>query len=144
MQKGFVAAAALVLALAGAAHAQGAPPSASKQDEIATLRIDKGSAMTSRGGEFSAAANGQRLIEDERIMVPEGAEVTVIYDNKCREDHDDPGVYDVDHARCAVVWWDWHAAGIITAGTLIGAGILANMDDDPDSGGGHPPVPVSR
>lgn len=139
MRRGIMAVAVLACAVAGLAHAQDAVPP-DKQDEIATLRIDRGAAMTSRGGEFANAVTGQRLIEDERIMVPEGAQVTVIYDNKCREEHDDPGVYEVEHARCAIVWWDWHAAGIITGAALIGAGILANMGDDD----GRRPVPASR
>lgn len=140
MRGGIVVVAALAMAVAGWAHAQDAAAPSKQDDEVATLRIDKGGAMTSRGGEFAAAATGQRLIEDERVMVPEDAEVTIIYDNKCREEHDDPGVYDVDHGRCAIVWWDWQGAGIITGVTLIGAGILANMGDDD----GRRPIPASR
>ena len=31
-----------------------------------------------------------------------------------RETRRPAGVYDVDHGRCAIAWWDWQGAGIIT------------------------------
>ena len=42
-----------------------------------TLKIERGGAMTSQGGEFISAKTGQVVVEGERLMVSEGAVVVL-------------------------------------------------------------------
>lgn len=116
------------------------------QETPPTLRVDRGSVMTSDGGEFAAAQSGKVLVEGERVMVTEGAAASVVYDTGCVREYTAPGVYAVQPVcvpsatatgEAAI---DWGAAGLITAGVAIGAAVLASMDDV----AAPPPPPVSR
>lgn len=114
------------------------------QDNVATLRVDSGSIMTSTGGEFATAGTGAPLIEGERVMVAEGAIATVVYPSGCTRQYAEPGVYvvpdDCNVAGVAAAGVDWKSAGLITAGVGVGAAILANQDDSPDTAPSAPPV----
>lgn len=133
------------LALAASATALAA-------DGDATLLVDRGSVMTSQGGEFATAQSGQLLASGDRLMVTEGSAATVVYANDCRRQYATPGVYVIeedcqlaaaamrngaDGATTAGV--DWPAAGMVAAGVAIGAGLLSQMDEVP---GPPPPAPA--
>lgn len=96
-----------------------------------TLHVDKGSIMTSDGGDFSSAQTGKLLAETDRVMVTEGGQVTLVYDNGCKVTYSKPGVYPVQPS-CTIAGAvanaeggvDVNGAGIVTgvfaAGLLIG------------------------
>ena len=130
-----------------------ASAAASAADGDITLRVERGSIMTSQGGEFASAQSGKVLFEGERMMVTEGAAATVFYDEDCKREYSAPGVYVIerDCKRGAVVatGTNWRAAGMITGGVLVGAAILENMDKSPGQYPAAPvvppaPLPVSR
>lgn len=122
-------------------------------DADATLLVDRGSVMTSQGGEFATAQSGQVLASGDRLMVTEGSAATVIYANECRRQYAIPGVYVIEE-DCQLVaaamrngangaanaGVDLAAVGKVAAGVAIGAGLLSQMDEVP----GPPPAPVSR
>lgn len=111
-----------------------ASASAFAADAPITLRVDAGNVMASQGGEFATAQTGKALSVGERLMIVENSAATVLYDSGCSKTYDVPGVYAVP-ADCVPVavaggaaGTDWAAAGAITGGVLVGAAILANMD----------------
>ena len=122
-------------------------------DGDATLLVDRGSIMTSQGGEFATAQSGQVLASGERLMVTEGSAATVIYANDCRRQFSTPGVY-VIKEDCQLVaagtrngangtataGVDWPAVGMVAAGVAVGAGALSQMDEV-DAPPPAPPVP---
>ena len=125
-------------------------------DADATLLVDRGSVMTSQGGEFATAQSGQLLATGDRLMVTEGSAATVVYANDCRREYATPGVYVIEEdcqlvaaamrsgangaTGAGVAGVDWPAVGMVAAGVAVGAGLLSQMDevDAP------PPAPVSR
>lgn len=80
------AVAAVAIAASAAASAQ--------ETSSATLEVDRGVVMTSRGGEFVTAHSGQALSVGERLMVSRDAAATVVYGD-CRQTYSSPGVYTV-------------------------------------------------
>lgn len=108
------------------------------QDSGAILQIERGSAMTSSGGEFVTVNSGASVSSGQRLMLPENSAVTLVYGNGCNRRYTAPGVYVIEPACVAGTVADgpvdWRSAGIITGGVLIGAAILANMDEN------HPPI----
>lgn len=123
-------------------------------DADATLLVDRGSVMTSQGGEFATAQSGQLLASGDRLMVTEGSAATVVYANECRRQYTTPGVYVIEE-DCQLVaaamrngaangatgaGVDWPAVGMVAAGVAVGAAALSQMDEVP----GPPPAPVSR
>lgn len=119
--------------------------SASASDVDATLRVDRGSVMTSQGGEFSSAQTGKVLVEGERLMVTEGAVATVIYDEDCTREYSAPGVYVIERdckRVAALAGTDWASAAKIAAGVGVGAAILDNMDKSP--GPSEVSLPISQ
>lgn len=129
-----IAASLALAASAGASAAEG---------DI-TLRVDRGSIMTSQGGDFASAQSGKVLMTGERMMVTEGAAATVFYDKDCKREYTAPGVYVIerDCKRAAVLanGVDWLSTGKIALGVGVGAAILHNMDSTP----GPPPLPITR
>ena len=92
-------------------------------DEMdATLHIDKGSIMTSEGGDFVTAADRKRLDEGQRVMVTEDSKATLVYDNGCREELIDPGVYVVDEECVAGILAPAAGATAVGAATATGLG----------------------
>lgn len=121
------------LAWAGSVAAQDAPSS------VATLRVDTGAVKTSTGGDFTAAATGQRIRAGERLMLEEGGTATLTYGNDCQMTLTAPGVYTVP-TTC-----HRQSAGLlrpvaITAGVLLGVGVVAAIG----GGGDKDPPPASR
>ena len=117
---------------------------ASAEDRnTATLRIDRGSAMTSTGGEFVTAQNGQVVTEGDRLMVPENSKSTVIFSETCEREYTAPGVYtidDCDKVAALATGFDAVGAATVVAGSLGVAAILYNMDQV----AAPEPAPVSR
>ena len=115
---------------------------ATAADGDITLRVERGSIMTSQGGEFASAQSGKVLFEGERMMVTDGAAATVFYDEDCKREYNAPGVYVIerDCKRAAMIaGTDWASAAKIAAGVGVGAAILYNMDKTP---GQYPAAPV--
>ena len=122
--------ASLIIAVS---FALAASATASAADGDVTLRVDRGSVMTSQGGEFVSAQTGKVFVEGERLMVNEGSAATVFYDNGCRREYNTPGIYVIGgNCTAAAVTGtgtDWPSAAKIAGGVAIGAAILANMDE---------------
>ena len=96
-----------------------------------TMKIERGSVMTSQGGDFVSAKSGQVVLEGERLMVPEGSVVVLRYDNGCTRKYNQPGVYRVE-AECvnrnnAVAWRD---ARKLFAGFAVAAWLFENQIED--------------
>lgn len=128
--------------IAASAFAVAASP-AFAQEPVATLQVETGTVMTSEGGEFQTARSGEGLNVGERIMLSENSVAVVRYPNGCVRRYDAPGVYPVPSVCTPMAGrysgqTDWRAAGIITGVALVGAAILASMDDVDDA------PPVSR
>jgi len=105
-------------------------------DDLATLRVERGAAMTSSGGDFVTANTGEAVVEGERLMVSENSVVTVVYSNDCERRYDTPGVYRIepDCDRAVVSGMGWKGTAIIGA-VAVAAVVLANdsgSDDDDD------------
>jgi hypothetical protein len=104
------------------------------QAPVATLQVERGTVMTSEGGQFQTAGTGTALDAGERIMLAENSAAVVRYQNGCVRRYNAPGVYEVP-AFCTPVaargagQVDWASAGIITGIFLAGAAILSQMDD---------------
>ncbi|KLJ00727.1 hypothetical protein [Luteimonas sp. FCS-9] len=125
-----------------AALAITATPAAFAQDGSATLRVDRGSAMTSTGGEFAAAPSGSQVGPGTRVMLAENSRATLVYPDGCTQPLSAAGVYSVP-ATCVAAAGTSGATGTmaggeaaatvgIVAGTmaLVGVG-LHNMDEEP-------------
>jgi len=104
------------------------------------LETTTGSAMTSTGGEYQTAATGKQLVTGESMMLTDGAKATVVYyyDNgnrKCVEHYAGPNTYVIDDSCTKAAWMSNGTPGksalVIVGAGLIGAAILASMDDVP-------------
>lgn len=113
--------------------------------ESIVLETKVGSVMTSTGGEYQTAPTGKPLVTGESMMLTEGAKATVVYyyDNgkrKCVEHYAGPNTYVIDDTCTRAAWMTHGSPGksalIIVGAGLIGAAILASMDD-------VPPGPIS-
>lgn len=137
----FAAAALAVLPFAVAAQPADA-------DTAATIRLEaSGQVRVSTGGEFSDAIPGQTLAPGHRVMVGEGASVTLAYPDGCRQRIDAVGVHLVP-SRCSTDGDRPPAnTGMIVG---IGAGVAGLAAIAGGGGGGGrdtpppPPPPVSR
>ena len=114
-----------------------------KPDSI-VLETKTGSVMTSTGGAYESVAPGKQLVTGESMMLTEGAKATVVYyydngDRKCVERYTGPNTYVIDDS-CTKAGWVNGGPGksplIIVGAGLIGAAVLASMDD-------VPPGPIS-
>ncbi len=113
---------------------------AAEEDSVARINERTGSILASSGseGEFVPVEIGHALKADDRVMVTEGAKVTVRYDNNCAKTFDEPGVYTIA-SRCV------QAAGLTSSSTMrwavpvavVGLGIAWHEHNDDSS-------PVSR
>ena len=110
-----------------------------KPDSI-VLETKTGSVMTSTGGAYETAATGKQLVTGESMMLTEGAKATVVYyyDNgnrKCVERYAGPNTYVIDDSCKKAAWMTNGSPGksalIIAGAGLIGAAVLASMDDVP-------------
>ena len=114
-----------------------ASASAFAADAPITLRVDAGNVMASDGGEFASAQTGKALSVGERLMIVENSAATVLYDSGCSK------TYDVPVAALVNGGTNWAAAGAITGGVVVGAAILANMEQT-DFVPPPPAPPVSK
>jgi hypothetical protein len=110
---------------------------ASASGPAATLHVERGSVMTSQGGEFATAKSGQALAAGERLMLGEDSAAAVAYPNGCQREFSAPGVYvvEADCQKAAAV--DWGGAATVATGVAVGAAVLKSMDQTD-------PPPVSR
>ena len=101
------------------------------EDATATLRVDRGSVMASRGGEFATATSGQVLVVGERLMVAENSTATLTYDDDCTREYSAPGVYVIEATcvKAAAMAVDWAGAAKIVGGVAVGAALLNNIED---------------
>lgn len=106
------------------------------ENTIATLHVERGSAMTSQGGEFASAHSGQALIEGERLMLPEGASVIVKYSNDCERKYSAPGVFVINNDCVPAAVLGTSGALKVAGGVLLGAALLHSMDSSDE----RPPV----
>ena len=125
-----------------------ASAAASAAVAAAVLQVDRGTIMSSEGGEFATARTGKVLIEGQRLMVTEDAAATLRYSNGCLRQYSVPGVYLVA-ATCELVadasvpaasgavgagagtaatGTAWGIVGAIAAGVAVGAALLDNME----------------
>lgn len=105
------------------------------QDQSVTLRVDSGSVMSSTGGEFASAGNGQALAAGQKVMVNEGSSATLVYGNGCKMELSQPGVYTVP-GECNMVASSsggsvGAAVGILAGAALIGGGAISQEDNTP-------------
>ncbi|HEY6941833.1 hypothetical protein [Dokdonella sp.] len=140
--KRFVCQAVAVL-IAGAA-------TAALAQDAATLEVQRGVVMTSRGGEFATAHSGQSLRAGERVMVTKDGAATIVFGN-CRRTYDRPGVYTVGEGCDALAAGTTAGAGgfggagtggtaAFVAATAVAAGVIAhNINTDAE-----PEAPISR
>lgn len=115
-----------------------------KPDSI-VLETKTGSVMTSTGGAYESVAPGKQLVTGESMMLTEGAKATVVYyydngDRKCVEHYAGPNTYVIDDSCTKAAWMTNGTPGksalVIVGAGLIGAAVLASMDD-------VPPGPIS-
>ena len=78
------AASVVALAISGVAVAQDVAPA---------LQIQAGQVMTSTGGEFVTAQNGQALVVGQRVMVAEDSSARIVYPNGCVVVLENEGVF---------------------------------------------------
>ncbi|NDK38727.1 hypothetical protein DT603_07720 [Pseudoxanthomonas gei] len=122
---------AFALGLSAAASAAKAP---------VTLSVQNGVVMTSQGGDFAAAQDGQVLTAGDRVMITEKASAVVRYPGGCARQYSAPGVYVVeeDCKKTVTADDDMHNWTMISAIGLGAAAVAAAV-----SGGGDD-EPVSR
>ena len=146
-----VAATALVAALTFPAQGQ--------EKSIGVLSVDKGTVMTSSGGEFNPATTGQPVKVGDRIMLGEGGFATVNYPGCTTVRFTEPGVYTINEPAACSERSDnsetsetadssvvaSNAAFIGFEALIVAAGLASSiLDEDEDLvTGAVPPAPVS-
>lgn len=112
------------------------------QESVGTLQVN-GTVMTSTGGEFVPAADGQAVTEGSRLMVGEGSSASITFPNGAVVNFTQPGVYTINMpAAGTLASGTTYSAGslvaantgfIIFAATIAAAGIASSaLDDDED------------
>lgn len=138
------------LALAVLVLAASALAPAMAQDIVGTLQVE-GTVMTSNGGEFAPANDGQAVAAGERIMVAEGGRASVTLADGTVINYTTPGVYTVQLPAAA-------ASGIATTtpvaspaagvgtGAIVAAAAVAGAVIIGSGGGGgdNDAPPISR
>lgn len=117
---------AATMALAAPAFAQDAGS--------ATLHVERGSIMTSTGGDYVTASSGQALSAGQKVMVSEDSVGILTYSNGCKIKLDAPGVYAVPSdckALAAKAGGSSMNAGIIALSALVAAGLINSADNEP-------------
>lgn len=122
---------ALGVLLTMPALAQSAASPQTQQDNIGKVHKLQGSIMLSnQAGAFAAAALGQQVVKDQRLMVASNSSTTIVYNDGCRETFDKAGVYTLDESACVAVLWPTGgkiAYAAITGGLIYG--IIHNTND---------------
>lgn len=121
------------------------PQEAAEHKEVATLRIEGGVIMLSSGGAFASATPGERLFENERLMVSNDSKAKVVWDDGCEQTYDRPGVYTIDRNCKAAAAADWRVTPpLAIAAVLIGGGVAAAIINDRGHKDPPPDPPASR
>jgi len=121
--------------------ALGLSATASAAEATATLDVQNGTIMTSQGGDFAPAQDGQALTAGDRLMVTEKSSALVRYAGGCVRQYAAPGVYVVEEDCKKTVTAD----DDMTNWTMVSAiGIGAAVVAAAVSGGGDDDTPVSR
>lgn len=114
-----------------------------QKPEKIVLEQKVGSVMASVGGDYESATVGKLLIENESLMLSEGAKATVAYyyDNvnrKCTELYEGPNTFIIDDSckKAAYIANNRGSVAIIAGAAIIGGVILDSMDK-------VPPQPIS-
>ena len=123
--------ASLIIALALTVSA--AASAADATDGDITLDINAGAAMTSLGGDFVPAKNGQVVVEDERLQVLKGFTAILRYPNGCMRKYS-PGNYVVEK-DCVIdkVGPGWITFARTAFGVMVGGLVLDAIEDHPVS-----------
>ena len=112
------------------------------QQAVGTLQVN-GTVMTSTGGEFAAAADGQSVTEGTRLMVGENSSASITFPNGAVVNFTQPGVYTINMpaAGSLASGVTYNASSLIAANaafitfaaTIVAAGVASSaMDDDED------------
>ena len=114
-----------------------------QKPEKIVLEQKVGSVMASAGGDYETANVGKLLIENESLMLSEGAKATVVYyyDNgkrKCTEVYEGPNTFIIDDSckKAAYLTNNRGSVAVIAGAAIIGGAILESMDKTP-------PQPIS-
>src|SRR5690606_3828121 len=109
------------------------------QEAVGTLQVN-GTVMTSTGGEFVPASDGQAIAEGTRLMVSEGSSASITFPNGAVVNFTEPGVYTINMpaAGALAAGTTYSAssliasnAGFITfAGIIAAAGVASSVADD--------------
>ena len=130
--------------LAGSAFAQ--------NPERITLQIGSGDILTSTGGEFASASNGQALVIGEQLQVNPGSSARVVFNRGTDDTADDcvvvfdkPGVYGVPAECKRGAGWTATSGGLSTGALIVGGAALAALLVNSNGGDAPtpPPPPVS-
>ncbi len=117
--------------------------SAASAADSAILNVQNGTVMTSQGGDFVPAPDGQAVSAGDRVMVTEKSSALVRYSDGCVRQYSVPGVYVVEgDCKKTVAADDDMTNWTMVSAVAIGAGVVAatvsgGSDDDED-------IPVSR
>jgi hypothetical protein len=112
------------------------------QDQSITLRVDSGTALTSTGGEFASASNGQPLVVGEKVMVNENSASTAVYPDGCEIKFDKPGVYEVP-SECKRGAWVADSGSHVNTWVVVGGALIAAALIGSGSNGVENPPPLS-
>lgn len=127
---------------AAVSFALGVSAAASAAEAAATLDVQNGVVMTSQGGDFVPAQDGQALAAGDRLMVTEKSAALVRYAGGCVRQYSAPGVYVVAEDCKKTVTADddmhnWTMISAIGIGAAVVAAAASGGSDDDDT-------PVSR
>lgn len=107
------------------------------QQAVGTLQVN-GTVMTSTGGEFAAAADGQSVTEGTRLMVGENSSASITFPNGAVVNFTQPGVYTINMPAAGTLasgatYNASNLAFITFAATIAAAGVASSvLDDDED------------
>ena len=109
-----------------------------KPDKM-VLEQKLGSVMSSTGGDYETANIGALLVENQSLMLSEGAKATVVYyydngDRKCVEEYAGPNTFVIDTSCRKVAYLrpsNGRSIGIIVGTAAVAAAILNSADKTP-------------
>lgn len=112
-----------------------AAPAFAQDAGSATLHVERGSIMTSTGGDYVTASSGQALSAGQKVMVSEDSVGILTYSNGCKIKLDAPGVYAVPSDCKALAAKAGGSsgmnAGIVALSALVAAGLINSADNEP-------------
>jgi hypothetical protein len=141
-----------IYVLVACSVAMSAPVFAQDQAQPIVLKVDSGSILSSTGGEFVSAKNGQQVVGGQKLMVNSGSTARLVYDRGNNDPKDDcvieynkPGVYDVpSDCKRAVAWVGSGSSQLGNAAIIVGTGVVLAALIGNNSNDNRPtPPPVS-